>query len=298
MRNKIKVFVYDVKNMVFVLNQTIDMPNGSQVLGVICNDFNEDGSVDLLVSYGSNNAVKVDMIPYDFATNTFSPSAKKSISGSFQSQPVIFQQFNDENNNLRTYVLLQVSQGTRTVYYYNVGTSAWVGAGFNTFVADPKVGNGCNEYSQVSTHMISNMKASSFVDLNSDCRPDLVLESNDGDKPYLEFYLASDNGFCLVSIQPLNADFHMASFFDVDGDGTNDLVLLQTNLVLHVFYNQYSVVQSNLCAPVTSFKVPFIGFTDTKSSKVGFDLDGRTITSLVCQDFQLDTAKFISAVIF
>jgi hypothetical protein len=298
MRNKIKVFIYDVKNMVFTLNQTIDMPNGSQVLSVICNDFNQDGSVDLLVSYGSENAVMVDMIPYDSVSYSFTPSAKKSISGTFQSQPVIFQQFSDENNNLRTYVLLQVNQGTRTVYYYNLGTTAWVAAGFNTFVADPKVGTGCNDYAQVSTHMISNKKASSFVDLNSDCRPDLVLESNDGDKPYLEFYLASDNGFCLVSIQPLNADFHMASFFDVDGDGTNDLVLLQTNLVLHVFYNQYSVVQSSLCAPVSSFKVPFVGFTDTKSSKVELWSDDRITTSSVYLDCLADTTRCISAVIY
>lgn len=239
-------------------------------MGVICNDFNEDGNVDLLVSTGTPDNVVVTLYFYDANKKTFNQAGNKQVSGTYKSQPVVFQQFNEDNDSLRTYFLLQGQDenNPRQVFYFDSGSNSFKGASFNNFMADTKLSTACMSLDQVKFHQISQKKASSFVDLNSDCRPDLVLESTEGNTSYLEFYLSSDNGFCLVSIQPLTADYHMASFFDVDGDGTNDLVLLQSNLVLHVFYNQFTVTQGSLCAKSDTYKSPFTDFNKPQSSKV------------------------------
>lgn len=238
----------------------------SPVLGIICNDFNEDGDVDLLVSTGTESNVAVTIIFK--VKGVFEISSAKKLAGSFLSQPVVFQQFNEQKNSLRTYFILQQSADVRNYYFYNPVSSSYESSIFSTMVVDRSFNAGCNSYDQIKGKLLSTARASSFVDLNNDCRPDLVLESDENGKQYLEFYLSTDSGFCLVSIQPLNGAFHMASIFDVDGDGTNDLVLLKTNLELHVFYNQYSINIKTLCAASDSYKPPFIGFSDATSSSV------------------------------
>jgi hypothetical protein len=43
---------------------------------------------------------------------------------------------------------------------------------------------------------------SSFVDMNADCRPDILLQSlGENHQRVQEFYLYSNDGFCLVSKQ-------------------------------------------------------------------------------------------------
>lgn len=288
-KNKIKVYIYNVENKVFDLKQTIDM--SSTILGIVCNDFNEDGNVDLLVSTGTDSNVAVSLIFKDGNNGLFNVASRKLLAGSFLSQPVVFQQFNEQTNNLRTYFILQQTADVRTYYFYNPSTSSYSSELFSTMVVDRTFNTGCNSFDQIKGKLLSTSRASSFVDLNNDCRPDLVLESDENGKQYLEFYLSTDSGFCLVAIQPLNGNFHMASVFDVDGDGTNDLVLLKTNLELHVFYNQYPISIKSLCAKSDTYKPPFIGFSDATSSSVGLGLTVRNTTSTLWPDFLKVTTR-------
>ena len=63
--------------------------------------------------------------------------------------------------------------------------------------------------------ILSNDKGSSVIDFNGDCKPDLVLETVGGTTNYLEFYITTDTGFCLIEQKSVPGDTLMASFGDI-----------------------------------------------------------------------------------
>lgn len=130
--------------------------------------------------------------------------------------------FNDAKSMVRTYLLISAKSGTRMVFWMEEGSTI-KSRDFGDFVADSKLpgASRCEDYSQVSTEKILHPdKASSFLDVNGDCAPDLVLQTinkNPTEKDYLEIYLylTGVQKFCLVAIEPVNNTYAMATFADL-----------------------------------------------------------------------------------
>lgn len=73
----------------------------------------------------------------------------------------------------------------------------------------------CQILAGTDDKILSNDKGSSVIDFNGDCKPDLVLETVSGTTSYIEFYISTETGFCLVDQKSIEADTLMASFSDV-----------------------------------------------------------------------------------
>lgn len=127
----------------------------------------------------------------------------------------MFQQFNEKRQELQTYVILQTEQYKREVFW--VGDSKNIERKDFTELFYKGSNSACQNADLVKVNLLSNTRASSTVDINGDCIPDFVLESEDSSnqKKVLEFYLATTTGFCLVSVQTLDADYMMATFADI-----------------------------------------------------------------------------------
>lgn len=128
----------------------------------------------------------------------------------------MFQRFNDnvDKQELQTFILLQADKDTRKVYYYNDAKNI-ESKSFTDFMYKGS-SSMCQDSDQIKMKTLSNTKASSTVDINGDCMPDLILETIDesNSKAILEFYYATKDGLCLVAVQALNDDYLMASFAD------------------------------------------------------------------------------------
>lgn len=183
----------------------------------------------------------------------------------------MFQQFNDARQELQSYILLQTEAEKRMVYFMNSAGNV-ESKDFNDMLYKGSL-NACQTSAQIKMKYLNNAKASSTVDVNGDCIPDLILESNDAgssDKPNLEIYFSTSSGFCLVAVQALEDDFLMASFGDFsrnlsnsDKDGSNDLLLVNKKLFAHLFMNKFTSGTSKLCGENTDYSNPFDGFKDT-----------------------------------
>lgn len=183
-------------------------------------------------------------------------------------QPLVFQMFNDARQALQSYLVVQTANDKRSVYYMSEHGSL-ESRDFDSFMV--KSGNPrCLGQDQVSAQMMSDTKASSFIDVNGDCIPDLVIESVDrfNGRSYLEFYLHTDQGFCLVSNQALRKEYLMASFADLNNDGSNDLLLVTRDLQVEVFMNKVTTDSSNLCAVNKDLSSPFSGFDSSVADSV------------------------------
>lgn len=140
----------------------------------------------------------------------------KRVSDFISGEPVMFQQFNEKRQELETFIILQTQADKREVFW--IGDSKNVERkDFNEILVQSTNG-ACGNSDSVKFNTLSNTKASSTVDINGDCVPDLVLESDDPsitNKKTLEFYYATTTGFCLVSVKYLDDDYLMATFADI-----------------------------------------------------------------------------------
>lgn len=132
----------------------------------------------------------------------------------------MFQQFNDARQELQTFIILQTERDKRVVFYINPDNKNVENKSFTEFMYKGSQ-SACQNSDQTRMKYLNNLKASSTIDINGDCIPDLILETLDAgsnDKPYLEIYLSTPNGFCLVALQALDDDYLMASFADFSKD--------------------------------------------------------------------------------
>lgn len=143
-------------------------------------------------------------------------SKVKYIDSVHSGQPVMFQRFNEGTQSLQNFLLIQDSKDNRKVYFMNSDQSIQ-NKDFSDYMfkgSNPK----CNSLSQTSTQILSNTKGSTTIDINGDCVPDLVLETIDtsaGNKHYLEFYISTQDGYCLIDNRNIKDDYLMASFSDL-----------------------------------------------------------------------------------
>lgn len=142
-------------------------------------------------------------------------SKAKKVDDLYSGQPTMFQQFNEDKNELQTFILMQVEKDKRLVYFLDSNGNLQS----KNFVDMMYTGSStaCQNADQIKLKYLSNTKASSTIDINGDCIPDLILETVDfsNNKNILEIYLATTQGYCLVSLQALDDDYLMASFADL-----------------------------------------------------------------------------------
>ena len=145
-------------------------------------------------------------------------------------------------------------------------------------------------------------RGSSFLDLNADCRPDMLLISinEKSTKRYFETYLYTDYGYCLIDVSEVPLTFSMPSFMDINKRGTNDLVLIDNTskgLFVHInknfFYTNITSNMDDLCLRNKSVAIPFQHLSSTEigsSSKIIQKLD-------IPQDYKLYEIKDFPAIL-
>jgi len=115
---------------------------------------------------------------------------------------------------------------------------------------------------------------SSFIDINADCRPDLLLNTvgNNATKKH-EYYIWTNKGFCLTKVKDVPAYFTMPSFMDLNNRGTNDMIMLQqnsgtSNIMVNIFRNKHTTdLSKTLCTQnEDKLEFPYPGFDEDLSS--------------------------------
>lgn len=153
-------------------------------------------------------------------------SKAKKVDDLYSGQPTMFQKFNEDKNELQTFILMQTEKDKRLVYFLD-SNGNMQSQNFNDMFYKGS-STSCQNSDQIKLKYLSNTKASSTIDINGDCIPDLILESVDfsNNKNILEIYLSTSSGYCLVSLQALDDEYLMASFADL-----SKLLVTQTRMV-------------------------------------------------------------------
>lgn len=287
---KIMIYNYDEINGEFTKNQTIqilDDDSRADIRDVMLIDLNNDGSLDLVVTVGQANEFQI-LFLFKERNKKFSHTEEHSFLKSFYNvknvlkidtfkhHPQAFQIFDNDIEQLRTYLIIQKFENERVVIYIESkedGSNKIVEKKFKDFLSkDSK----CKSYENVMMNKVSNKHSGAFIDLDMDCRPDLLIESISQDGRVEEIYYYTEQGFCLVDINKVPEGWSHVSFLDLDQNGSNDAVFLTGGLEMKVFLNKYHIgglkgitkIWKEMCEERGQTEPPFVKFEDSKMGEV------------------------------
>lgn len=127
-------------------------------------------------------------------------------------QPVMFQSYDQGIKQLKTYLIVQLSKSSRVVYSMDGGNLSK--KDFSEIISQDA---GCKPLTDINSLIIHPTKASSFLDINGDCQPDFIIESQNviTGRDYLEIYLYKKGKYCLVDVQSVAPKTLMSTLADL-----------------------------------------------------------------------------------
>ncbi len=165
------------------------------------------------ISYTPGTGLKLTDNPeYKFEAKT---------KGNKRQEPINFQVFEDKS--LIDYWLVNDGDDRKLVSF-DRATKTVVTKKFNDII--DSTCDGCMNPDKLKDRNLNTIGTNAFVDLDRDCRADLVLESVDGSGTRsLEIYLFNENNkFGLKKIIPLENGLTFGTFIDVNQDNSIDLI--------------------------------------------------------------------------
>jgi len=188
------------------------MADFGAIVGVVAADVNSDRDMDLAVGISGESQGQVEIL-YGSGSWSFDPATPLIIGGEFYDLTAV-----DEGADGTPDVgVLAVSSGT--VKRYTIGENGWQGAPtseLNAYQATP------------GASLLPS------VDLNGDRNPEVIIQgSAEANTQDLVFYILADEEGSPSTSFPLSWGTYTATIADMDGSGTEDLVILDDD-TLHV----------------------------------------------------------------
>lgn len=116
---------------------------------------------------------------------------------------------------------------------------------FNTFIS---TSTKCQSGTLIQNNKLSKIHGSVSIDLNMDCRPDLLLEVTDdqGNRAIETYFYEEGNKYCLVGVEtfPDKAyalDSSSFSFVDLLNVGSHSAIIVDNNKQVHMMINKYTL---------------------------------------------------------
>ena len=168
--------------------------------------------------------------------------------------------------------MLGDTDAKRWVYSYDSENEILVKEDFESLLN--KNNQKCRATGSDLGYLIDEDHGSSFIDMNADCRSDLLIVSKDpkDGQRYHEVYMYTDDGFCLSGIKPVSSNLSMPSFMDLHHRGSSDLIMVESFQDgkaprVHVNRNIYKtdMVTYQYCQKTDSLAFPYPGYEMTAS---------------------------------
>lgn len=179
-------------------------------------------------------------------------------------EPFNIQMF--EENKLVDYWLL-MENGKRVVYYFDKDTAKFEKKDFSDLL--DKDCNNCMNTDQISNKVIPAVYTSAFIDVNRDCRADIILETKDkSGNRYLEFYYYMNSKFGLINVVPIPDNYSLGVVEDINENNNPDLLFIEKDTgKLQVFLNSYSLNNSSdeYCAKTVSTEFMYPSLVDSSN---------------------------------
>lgn len=257
-------------------------------------DLNNDGHLDIIVVVGDSSNYELLILfqekpkkkveegngteEHSFNKIQYDVKNILKMGNLFKHHPVAYQTFDEKIGQLRTYMIVQKHEDERVVIYIerdSNGTDKIIEKEFRGILSSK---SGCKQYEEIQMNKISNRFSGAFIDLDMDCRPDLLIEGVSQTGRVHEIYFYTDDGFCLVDVNQIPEGWSHVSFLDIDQTGSNDAVFMEGDLKVNVFLNKYHIggfkkgiinlVGDELCQKNDKRDSPFESYKDAKTGNV------------------------------
>lgn len=161
-------------------------------------------------------------------------------------EPFSFQLY--QGDEIVNYFLM-MKDGKRILYYYDIKNNKIVNQNFSDIIMPDC--EGCLDPKELDGSEIPPVYTSGFVDINRDCKSDIIIESVKNGDRFLDFFIYKGNKFAYIKSVPIPKSYSLGSFEDVNQNNTPDLVFFDNeNKDLKIFLSDFSM---NVPKSISSF---------------------------------------------
>ena len=234
-RRKIIPYFYEELTGNFKKGEEISVFDGSAffIKDVFLVDIDQNGFLDaVVVGFGSSNIAQLTFVINRNGVLDANPEDHVSMK-ILKHIPQPFQIFDEETQMLTSYLVVSVNEildSNRQIVTLTKDNTIKI-QDFNSFLSPD-----CEKPPAIQK-FLSFEFGGAFIDLDMDCRPDLLLETFSGDGRTQEIYTYTEKGFCFGSIMEVPVDYGFISFVDLSLRGATDAVFVTQNLEMHVYRN-------------------------------------------------------------
>lgn len=274
-------YIYDDSSNKFKLNMiTPSLPDGEKILNIKLTQIKSQNSypdVVVISQKSSSNTLttvfrgySIDKVggDYEYSLTLIPEYYAENVNNTTDEsqEPFNIQIF--EDRGLVDYWLLMKDK-ERVLYYYNNATSKFERKAFSDILDQGCPG--CKDLSEISGKAIPVAYTSAFIDINRDCRADIVLETHD-DKGsrYLEFYYYMNSKFGLINVVQIPSTYSLGVVEDINENNNPDLLFIDKNSgKLVVYLNNYSVNEKNsddYCSKTVSTEFMYPSLEDSSNT--------------------------------
>jgi len=210
-RKTIIPYYFDDLSGTFKKGDVIPVFDGSYFIkDIFLVDIDQNGFLDIVVvGFGSSSIAKLTFIINQKGVLTSDPAQHISMK-ILKHVPQPFQIFDEDSQMLISYLVVSINEiqdDNRRVVTLTKDNQI-VTKNFEDFL-NPD----CKK--PLILNFLSNEFGGAFIDLNMDCRPDLLLETHGSEGRQQEIYTFTKKGFCFARSVTVPVDYGFISFVDL-----------------------------------------------------------------------------------
>ena len=313
-------YIFDVENNEFKMAmQTPKLGDGQQIMSIkltqirnvgglpdvvmVTSESLKTGGIRTMLKGFSIKPVNPEAFQYKLdEISTYSYVNDDTVANDLQ-EPFSYQLF--EGNKAVTYFLF-FKDGQRTLAYYNTDKAKFEEKSFAQVFGE-KCDN-CQSVDTTSKRRLPPVFTSAFIDINRDCRSDIILESVDENgQRWLEFYYYMNGGFGFIKELPISETYSIGVVEDINENNNPDILFFDSSTKqLLIFLNNINTKgqkEDFYCFENVKTDFPYPSLADPNNTDyrlvqdlvVGADLSDysadRMFNILRLGDFNLDSYK-------
>lgn len=163
-----------------------------------------------------------------------------------------------EQNSLMDYWVL-MHQGKRTLFLWNSDKNVFESRPFASLLTTC---DGCKDFPEIDSRVIPEFYTSAFIDINKDCKSDLVIETTDGTQRYLEFFYYNQSRLGYIGSSKISKSYSLGQFQDINANNLVDIIFYdkadkKLKFFLNDFEKEIPQISNSYCLSKFSSYFPF-----------------------------------------
>lgn len=165
-------------------------------------------------------------------------------------------------------------EGKRTIFLWDSNKNVFENKPFASLLTTC---DGCKDFPEIDSRVIPEFYTSAYIDINKDCKSDLVIETTDGKQRYLEFFYYNQSKLGYIGSSKIPQSYSLGQFQDINANNLVDIIFFdkadkKLKFFLNDFEREMPDISKSYCLDKFSAYFPYKSLEDGPDYKYDQEL--------------------------